>query len=408
MKALLSLGPFRRLLGGWTIGNLADSALFLTLAVWAKDLTGSSAAAGMVFFALGVPALAVPLLGLLVDRVKRKPLMVAANLFAALAAACLTFVTDAGQMWLLYTVTVVYGALGILNGSALSGLLRDMFADEYLDDANAALTTIDQGLRIFTPLLGAALYVLWGGRALGLGVAILLVITALILLTVRAQESSPEPSGGRMWAETMAGFRHLGSIPILVSIVAVTSVAFGVIGFFDTLIFEVIEQALEKPPAFFGVLATCQGAGSIVGGFTSSRALRAFGPQRAVGISLALLALASTCFALSLRPQVMVPVTIVAITIGGIAIPWMVVALTTTRQRLTPPRLQGRTAAAANLALTVPQIASTAAGATLVTIVPYRVLLFVAAAVLVGCTLTLFASSRRSRPGSPAGVAPAP
>lgn len=408
MKALLSLGPFRRLLGGWTIGNLADSALFLTLAVWAKDLTGSSAAAGMVFFALGVPALAVPLLGLLVDRVKRKPLMVAANLFAALAAACLIFVTDAGQMWLLYTVTVVYGALGILNGSALSGLLRDMFADEYLDDANAALTTIDQGLRIFTPLLGAALYVLWGGRALGLGVAILLVITALILLTVRAQESAPESSGGRLWAETMAGFRHLGSIPILVSIVAVTAVAFGVIGFFDTLIFEVIEQALEKPPAFFGVLATCQGAGSIVGGFTSSRALRAFGPQRAVGISLALLALASTCFALSLPPRVMVPVTIVAITIGGIAIPWMVVALTTTRQRLTPPRLQGRTAGAANLALTVPQIASTAAGATLVTIVPYRVLLFVAAAVLVGCALTLFASFRRSRPGSPAGVAPAP
>src|SRR5690625_1789591 len=245
-----------------------------------------------------------------------------------------------------------------------------------------------------------------GGRSAS--VAILLVITALILLSVRAQESAPEPSGGRMWAEAMAGLRHLGTIPILGSIVAVTSVAFGVIGFFDTLIFEVIEQALEKPPAFFGVLATCQGAGSIVGGFTSSRALRAFGPQRAVGISLALLALASTCFALSLRPQVMVPVTIVAITIGGIAIPWMVVALTTTRQRLTPPRLQGRTAAAANLALTVPQIASTAAGATLVTIVPYRVLLFVAAAVLVGCTLTLFASSRRSRPGSPAGVAPAP
>lgn len=408
MKALLSLGPFRRLLGGWTIGNLADSALYLTLAVWAKDLTGSSAAAGMVFFALGAPALAVPLLGLLVDRVKRKPLMVMANLIAALAAACLMFVTGAGQMWLLYTVTVVYGALGILNGSALSGLLRDMLADEHLDDANAALTTIDQGLRIFTPLLGAGLYVLWGGRALGLGVAALLVITALILLTVRAQESPPEPAEGRMWAETMAGFRHLRSIPILVSIVAVTAAAFGVIGFFDTLIFEVVEHALEKPPAFFGVLATCQGAGSILGGLTSSRALRRFGPQRAVGISLALVALASVSFALDLPAGVMVPVTITAITIAGVAIPWMVVALTTTRQRLTPPRLQGRTAAAANLALTVPQIASTAAGATLVTIVPYRALLFIAAAVLVACALTLFVSFRRSRAGSAAEAPAAP
>lgn len=48
MKHLLRLASFRRLLGGWTIGNLADSALYLTLAIWAKDLTGSSAAAGQI------------------------------------------------------------------------------------------------------------------------------------------------------------------------------------------------------------------------------------------------------------------------------------------------------------------------------------------------------------------------
>src|SRR5690625_6378019 len=72
MKNLLQHRLFRRLLGGWTIGNLADSALYLTLAIWAKDLTDSSAAAGLVFFALGVPILATPLLGMLADRWHRK------------------------------------------------------------------------------------------------------------------------------------------------------------------------------------------------------------------------------------------------------------------------------------------------------------------------------------------------
>src|SRR5690625_3387502 len=105
MKNLLQHRLFRRLLGGWTIGNLADSALYLTLAIWAKDLTGSSSAAGLVFFALGLPTLAVPLLGLLVDRVHRRSLMVCANLVAAVAAASLLFVTDASTIWLLYAVT---------------------------------------------------------------------------------------------------------------------------------------------------------------------------------------------------------------------------------------------------------------------------------------------------------------
>jgi len=395
MKNLLQHRLFRRLLGGWTIGNLADSALYLTLAIWAKDLTGSSSAAGLVFFALGLPSLAVPLLGLLVDRVHRRSLMVCANLVAAVAAASLLFVTDASTIWLLYAVTVVYGGLGILNGSALSGLLRDLLPDEQLDEANAMLSTIDQGLRILTPMFGAGLYVLWGGRALGLGVAVLLVATAVVLATVRAEESEPEREETAFWEQTVAGFRHLRSVPVLWVIVTVTAVAFGVVGLFDTVIFEVVDQGLGMTPAFFGVLMSIQGAGAILGGVTSARVLRRFGPQRAVGISLAIIAVVALACAADVLGPALLPVVIVALFAGGMGIPWMVVALVTTRQRLTPPRLQGRTAAATNLALNVPQLVSTGAGAALVAVVDYRLLLLLAALVLACCGGVLLLGRRR-------------
>lgn len=395
MKNLLQHRLFRRLLGGWTIGNLADSALYLTLAIWAKDLTGSSSAAGLVFFALGLPTLAVPLLGLLVDRVHRRSLMVCANLVAAVAAASLLFVTDASTIWLLYAVTVVYGGLGILNGSALSGLLRDLLPDEQLDEANAMLSTIDQGLRILTPMFGAGLYVLWGGRALGLGVAVLLVATAVVLATVRAEESEPEREETAFWEQTVAGFRHLRSVPVLWVIVTVTAVAFGVVGLFDTVIFEVVDQGLGMTPAFFGVLMSIQGAGAILGGVTSARVLRRFGPQRAVGISLAIIAVVALACAADVLGSALLPVVIVALFAGGMGIPWMVVALVTTRQRLTPPRLQGRTAAATNLALNVPQLVSTGAGAALVAVVDYRLLLLLAALVLACCGGVLLLGRRR-------------
>ncbi|UFU07327.1 MFS transporter [Ruania halotolerans] len=398
MKTLLQHRLFRRLLGGWTVGNLADSALFLTLAVWAKDLTGSSSAAGLVFFALALPSLLAPLLGLLVDRVRRKPLIVVTNLVAAGAAASLVLVDSSAMLWLLYAVTVLYGALGVLNGSAQSGLLRDLLPDDQLDSANALLSTVDNGLRILTPAIGAGLYVLWGGQALGLGVAGLLVLTALLIASVPVVESAPETAENRFWAETSAGFRHLRSVPLLLRMVLVVAVAFGVIGLFDTVLFEVVEHGLGMQPAFFGVLMSLQGAGAILGGLTSAMVLRRWGPARTVGTSLGVLAVASVAFASDAIGVPLLPAAVVAITVAGAVIPWLMVAMITTRQRLTPPRLQGRTAAATNIAMTLPQLVSIAAGAALVAVVDYRALLAVAAVVLGGCAIVLLRSRAAASP----------
>lgn len=395
MKHLLQLPVFRRLLGGWAIGNLADSALYLTLAIWAKDLTDSSAAAGLVFFALGVPILATPLLGMLADRWHRKPLLVTANLIAAGAALSLMLVEDASMLWLLYAVTVIYGALGMINSSALSGLLRDMLGDDELDSANALLSTVDQGLRIVTPAICAGLYVLWGGQALGIGVAALLVVTAVVLATVQVVETAPEASENSFWREAIAGFAHLRTMPVLWRIVLVCAVAFGVVGFFDTVFFEVVEHGLGMPTAFFGVLMSVQGAGAILGGLTSARVLRAWGPQRMVGTSLGLLAMAALVAAADVLGPLLLPAVVVVIFAAGLGIPWMVVALVTTRQRHTPPRLQGRAAAATNLALNVPQVISTAAGAALVTMLDYRLLLLAAFGVLGCCAVVLLRASWR-------------
>lgn len=74
---------FRRLLVGWSLSNFGDSALYLSLAIWAKDLTGSNSAAGLVFFALAVPVFLSPLGGHLADRVRRRPLLVVVNLLGA-------------------------------------------------------------------------------------------------------------------------------------------------------------------------------------------------------------------------------------------------------------------------------------------------------------------------------------
>jgi MFS family permease len=66
-----------------------------------KTLTGSSAAAGTTFFVFGAGALAAPLGGLLADRGRRRPLMIASDCVLGLAVLLLLLVHDRGDAWLL-------------------------------------------------------------------------------------------------------------------------------------------------------------------------------------------------------------------------------------------------------------------------------------------------------------------
>lgn len=382
---------FRRLVTAWTVGNLADSALFLTLAVWMKDLTGSSSAAGLVLLALGAPVIVAPLIGLLADRVRRRPLLIGANLVGAAVASTLLAVGSSAELWIIYVVAFSYGSLGILNNAAQSGLLRDLLPDEQLDAANGILTTIDQGLRLATPAAGVAVYAAFGAHTVAVAVAGLLVVTAILLTATAVAESAParRADGASFWSENLAGLRHLRSVPVLWRMLAVGAVAFGVIGSFDTLIFEIVEHGLDRSASFVAVLLSLQGAGAIVGGLSAARVLARRGALGTVGLALAVMATAVTIMTVAVLTVPVLPIVAAAMALAGVSVPWLIVAMTSTRLRLTPPALQGRAAAAMNVGLTVPQLASSAAGAGAIAVIDYRWIAALAAIVLFACAARL-------------------
>ena len=77
MTAVLRDRNLRIFLGMDVLSLTGSSALWLALGIWVKSLTGSTAAAGMVIFAiLAPPVLLAPAAGMLVDRVRRRPLLV--------------------------------------------------------------------------------------------------------------------------------------------------------------------------------------------------------------------------------------------------------------------------------------------------------------------------------------------
>jgi predicted MFS family arabinose efflux permease len=277
-----------------------------------------------------------------------------------------------------------------------------MLSDAQLGPANAMFMTIDQGLRIITPLVGAGLYAVYGGPALALVTAALLVVTAGGLLIVRVRESKPAAPADATGSDAglralIAGFRHLRRSPDLLSMVIGMAISLSVIGLFDSVLFAVVEKGLGRQPAFFGVLMSAQGAGSILGGITAVRVLNRLGPLRAVGLALALISASCLPFLFGSTAAALIG------SVGaGAAIPWAFVALATTRQRLTPNHLQGRVASASGMSLQLPQLISTAAGAALVAVVDYRILIAGAVIVIGGAAFWLW-----RRPAAPPAERPA-
>src|SRR3989442_1907468 len=165
MRQLLRIRDARVFLLGWGVSMFGDSAMFLVLGIWAKDLTHSNSAAGLVFFVLVLPSLFSPLAGLVGDGVRRRPLLIAVNCVMGVAVLLLLLVHGREDLWLIYAVAALYGAAGVVLYSARSAFLTGMLPRELLGDANAIFSTIREGLRLLSPLFRARLYPAFWGRA---------------------------------------------------------------------------------------------------------------------------------------------------------------------------------------------------------------------------------------------------
>src|SRR5580692_6928483 len=89
-------------LGGQMVSTFGDNALWLAMGIWIKLLTGSSTLAGFSFFALALGTLTGPLGGLLVDRTRRRQLLIVANASTMALVLLLLLVSRGSQVWLIY------------------------------------------------------------------------------------------------------------------------------------------------------------------------------------------------------------------------------------------------------------------------------------------------------------------
>ena len=328
-------------------------------------------------FFFTAPSLLAPLAGLLVDRVRRRPLLIATNVLTGAAVLLLLLVHHADQTWLIYLVMGLYGlSYGVL-GPAQSALLTHLVPTDLLGEANGVLELGQALLRLLGPLAGAGLFILIGPHRIALIDAATFWVAAAALGFVRVHETTPEPHAQRWTHELVAGMRYIVRHVTLRQAIVAGAIAATVFGFGETLMYALTANGLHRPPAFVGVLVAVQGAGAILGAVTAAPLGRRVGEGWTMGIAFALM-VGGALAALPAR----LPLVVAAFALFGVSLPWVMVSLMTLAQRVTPAELQGRVFAAGDMWITTPQAVSIALGAGLITLVGYRTLLAIMAGVL--------------------------
>jgi MFS family permease len=388
VRKLFAQPGFGRLFSGLSTSMLGDSVMLLVLSMWVKTLTDSNALAGLTFFFMVLPALGAPLLGVWVDRLPRKPILVWGNLASAAAVLPLVLVRDEGDVWLIWTVAFLYGVSFVVLPAAVNGLLKELLPEDLLVDANSGLATFKEGFRLFGPLVGAAIFATAGGWLVAVVDAATFVAAAAFIATIRVSETAPPPRTG-FRDEVVAGLRFIVGDRVLRNVLIGMGAAILVIGFFESSIYALID-AFDRAPTFAGVLVTVQGVGAIAGGVTASLVVRRLGEVAATVAGLLTMAFSTAVEAMA--PNL--TVVLVGVVFLGVSIPWTFVAFTTLMQRRSPGHLIGRVSATVDVLLSTPQAVSLAVGSLLVSLLDYRTIFWIIAVVMTLGALQIATSLR--------------
>jgi MFS family permease len=367
MRDLAKSRDARVYLIGQSFSLFGDTAMFLALGIWVKELTHSNADAGLTFLFFPLASLFSPLAGMVVDRVRRRPTLIAVNFASAALVMLLLFVHNASDVWIIYLTMFLYAFAGNFIGSAQSAFLTTLLPAEQLGDANGFLRTVREGLRLVAPLVGAGLFVVVGGHWIAVLDSATFVIAGFSVLALHVREEKPARSPQRFLPEIMAGFHHVARTPILRRMAISLAVALSVVGFLETAIFAITSNELHRSPSFIGVLMAVQGVGALIGGPLSAPSMRRIGERWLCGVGLIGIVVGS----LLLEGGSLIFVLAGGV-VFGVALPPLLVGAYTLLQLRTPGELQGRAFSAFDLIASLPQTMSIALGAILITVLGYR------------------------------------
>jgi MFS family permease len=295
------------------------------------------------FILLSLPA------GVWVDRLRRRPILIAGDLIraAALSSIPVAFALNSLTIWQLYVVGFINGCATVFFDVAYQSYLPSLVERDQIVDGNSKLETSRSAAQITGPGVAGVLIGAFSAPFAIVLDALSFVASALFMFAIRRHETAPEPrlneQGERpsMRSEITEGLRYVGRHPLLRNIAATT----GLSNFFSNVVFSILilylVRELSFTPELIGLAFSVGSVGFLVGALTANRAAGRFGVGPTIVGSALTFGPGALLIAIA-PPNLAVPLVAASVFIAGLGGAIYNINQVSLRQAITPERMQGR------------------------------------------------------------------
>jgi MFS family permease len=338
---------------GQTISQFGDEITLLAIPLLAINILGAGALEmGILGVVRFLPWILFTLpAGVWVDRMRRRPILIGADIARAalLASIPIAFLGDWLTLVQVYVVAFLAGTFEVFFDIAYQSYLPSIVERDELVEGNSKLELSRAGSQVAGPTVA-------GFLIQGIGAPFAIALDALSYLgaalfvgLIRRPESGPiphDPAEGKrpsMWHEARAGVGYVVSNRYLRSIAACTGTAnlFSNISGAVLILYLVNEDALHLTPGTIGIIFALGNLGVILGALTGGRLAKAIGIGPTIIASAAMAGIAT--YAVPLAPQ---DDPFWVLVVGGLVLGFGVVVYNVNqvglRQAITPDRMLGR------------------------------------------------------------------
>ena len=364
---------FQRVWGAATISIFGSLITRMALPLAAILVLGSGALEVAVLrsLELGATLLVGLVAGAWVDRLRRRPVLIWADLgrAALLASIPAAFVLGVLTYWQLLAVSGLAAILTTFFDSADNAYLPTIVQREHLVDANAALAASGSASEFMAfGISGFLVQLLTAPIAIAVD-AISFVVSAFMLGSIRHREDPPPLKADRepVLDEIRDGLRLVIHDPVLRAFAGAQMALAALWGIFGATWFLFVLDELELGPAVLGVIAGVGGFSSFIGAILAARATRRWGvgPVAVVAMLLSAIGNAFIPLAPAGLPLVAIACLVTQQLVADSAVTVYDITEASVRQTLVRDRALGRVSSTFHVAAMLSQLTATLAAGLL-------------------------------------------
>ncbi len=252
---------------GKSVSLVGDGVFVVAIAFQAYAISNSPGALSAVGLAWTLPTvLALPLTGVLSDRVGRRPMMIGADVLRAGAVGTISALSATGrlELWHLIALAAVFGLGDALFEPSFTSIVPEIVPPEMIVQANSIDQTMRPlGMQFLGPALGGlvAAWSIAGAFALD---AASFAFSALMLALLHTRRVPRTEEPGSLVADLRESVAYVRShVWLWGTLVAFSITLLAFWGPYDVLLPYVIRNDLGGGAAGFGIVVATGGAGAI-------------------------------------------------------------------------------------------------------------------------------------------------